>query len=262
MLPQRLDTTLAFKAISLSVSLTGTDKQVAAAIIDSFNRRTHQCDPSLDRIAHLVRKSRRAIIRAVKRLERMRFILKIRHGGNYHRNSYEPNWPYFRLLEAQWKARCATRHWEKNLSPSTVPRSCHVGGDKAGTQTILTNHSKATCPPSPARIDQDLRETEGRKWHPKEERSSVSSKPGRTHRCRGFTGAVFTDAKFVARSSAERRWNSALQKRLIDTPDLFAQAVEAIDAELQNAATEAEMKRTGGGLSHIIEQLVQRGLKL
>ena len=261
MLPQRLDTLLAFKAISLS-ELTGTDKQVAAAIIDSFNRRTQQCDPSFDRIAHLVCKSRRTIIRAVQRLERMRFIIKVRHGGHFHRNSYEPNWAHFRQLEAQWKARRATRHWMTDVSPSMVPTPCHGGGDKTDTQTILTNHSKATCPPSPPGTDRNLREAEGRKWHPKEERSSPSPESGRTLRCRSIKGAVFNDAKFAARSSAERRWNSALLKRLIDTPDLYARAVEAIDVELQNAATEAEMKRTGGGLSHIIEQLVRQGLKL
>jgi hypothetical protein len=41
---QRLDITLAFKAISLSEELTGTEKQVAAAILDSFNYRTEQAD--------------------------------------------------------------------------------------------------------------------------------------------------------------------------------------------------------------------------
>jgi hypothetical protein len=42
----------------------------------------------------------------------------------------------------------------------------------------------------------------------------------------------------------------------------YAQAVDAIDIILQNEATEAEMKRAGGGLMHIIEQLLQRGMRL
>jgi hypothetical protein len=104
MLPQRLDTTLAFKAFSLSETLTGTEKQVAVAIIDSFNRRTHQCDPSFDRIAHLVAKSRRTVIRAVQRPQGLRFLVKVRHGGHAHRNRYEPNWLHVRQLEGQWKA--------------------------------------------------------------------------------------------------------------------------------------------------------------
>ena len=54
MLPQRLDTTLAHKAISLCAELSGTEKRVAAAIIDSFNRKTGQCDPGYGRIAHLL----------------------------------------------------------------------------------------------------------------------------------------------------------------------------------------------------------------
>jgi AraC-like DNA-binding protein len=117
MLPQRLDTTLAFKAISLSEMLTSTEKQVAAAIIDSFNRRTHQCDPSFDRIAHLVGKSRRTVIRAVQRLQGLRFLVKVRHGGHAHRNSYEPNWPHFRQLEGNGRPG-----WPRGIGGQT----CHL----------------------------------------------------------------------------------------------------------------------------------------
>lgn len=262
MLPQRLDMTLAFKAVSLSETLSGTDKQVAAAIIDSYNRRTYQCDPSFDRIAHLVGKSRRTVIRAVQRLERMRFVVKVRHGGHFHRNSYEPNWLHFRQLEQQWKARKATRHWEPNVSPPIVPTPCHDGGDKSGTQTILINHSKETCLPSSSIADENLGEAKGRKWHPKVEGGSSSSDTGRTNRCRSLKGAIFTGARFAAGSSAERRWNNALLKMLVGVPDLYARAIEAIDATLQHEATEAEMKRTGSGLVHIIEQLARRGLSL
>ena len=38
------NTFIAFKAISLADDLSGTEKRVAAAIIDHFNRKTAQCD--------------------------------------------------------------------------------------------------------------------------------------------------------------------------------------------------------------------------
>ena len=261
MLPRPLDTTLAFKAVCLSDALSGTDKCVAAAIIDSFNRRTGQCDPSFDRIAHLTGKSRRTVIRAVQRLERMRFVLKSRHGGHFHRNSYEPNWAYFREMEARWAARRATRHWEPNMSPSTVPKLCHVAGDASGIQTLQVNISKETSLDVPARTNQNAIETGGSKGNSRKAASNGAS-AAETYRQGNFKGPVFTSAAFAERSSAERRWNGSLMKRLVATPVLYGQVIEALDPELQDRATTAEMKQRGGGIASIVEELLKRGLKL
>jgi hypothetical protein len=76
------DILLAFKAIALSEKLNGTEKQVGAFLVDSFNRRTGQCDPSVDTQAVLSTKSRRTMFRAIDRLVRLRFFRRIRHGGS------------------------------------------------------------------------------------------------------------------------------------------------------------------------------------
>ena len=260
MLPQRLDITLAFKALSLSAELTSTEKQVAAAIIDSFNYRTQQCDPSFDRIAHLVGRSRRTIIRAVQRLETARLLMKVRHGGHFHRNRYQPNWARFRQLEASWKARKATRHWGSDVAPLCVSGSGHIAGDRLGTQTIPINQSTETSASAPAKFD--AQQTNGPNASSTSKGYPVphGSQPARLGG--GFTGAGITASANVARLSAERRWNSALLKMLAGRPELYAQAVEAIDSELQQRATEIEMDRKGTGLAHVIEELTNRGLKL
>jgi hypothetical protein len=261
MLPQRLDTVLAFKAISLSDSLSGTEKCVAAAIVDSFNRRTGQCDPSFDRIAHLIGKSRRTVIRAVERLVRARFFVKARHGGHFHRNSYEPHWALFRQLEVQWKLRQATRHWAQEMSPSTVPKLCHVVGDESGTQTNLINKSKETClqqevPTSPVSVGAESGKGNSRK--------ELSDHLYRSHdlRLRSSAAPLFNGSNAAARSAAERRWNGALMKRLIGEPELYAKAIDAIDQSMQDAATEAEMRSRGSGMRHLIEQLAKKGTPL
>jgi len=59
------DTLIAHKAINLSEELSGTEKRVAATIIDHFNRKTGQCDPALGSIAKLLGVSRRTVIRAI-----------------------------------------------------------------------------------------------------------------------------------------------------------------------------------------------------
>ncbi|KQY99388.1 hypothetical protein ASD45_00170 [Pseudolabrys sp. Root1462] len=262
MQPQRLDITLAFKAICLSDELSGTEKQVAAAIVDSFNFRTLQCDPSFDRIAHLVGKSRRTVIRAVERLEKGRFLTKIRHGGQFHRNAYQPNWPQFRLIESQWNARRKTRHWGSTMSPTNVSAVGHIAGDKCVTQTILINQSSETSPAATTSADQNAATAAKGSELPTRQievkvRQELSSRPSHPN-----TPVALTNARAAARLSAERRWNTALLARLRDRPDLLEKAIEAIDPKLQVDATEVELARKGSGLRYILEQLVTRGLHL
>ena len=94
------DTLIAHKAISLCEDLSGSEKRIAAAIVDHFNRKTGQCDPGLARIASLVGVSERTVIRAVAGLSKKGYIRRLRHGGKFHRNQYEPDWERFRAMEA------------------------------------------------------------------------------------------------------------------------------------------------------------------
>src|SRR4051812_42403617 len=117
---QPLDITIAYKTISLVEGLTATDRRIAGAILDHFNQRTSQCDPSLARISKLLAISTRTVIRSMKRLVAAGLFRSKRHGGRSHRNSYEPVWPRFRELEAQWKARFGAdkRARQAEMSPS------------------------------------------------------------------------------------------------------------------------------------------------
>jgi hypothetical protein len=51
MLVKPIHTLLALKALSLAPNLVDSDRSVAAVLIESFNRRTTQCDPGIERIA-------------------------------------------------------------------------------------------------------------------------------------------------------------------------------------------------------------------
>ena len=61
MLPKKLDTTLALKAICLTDKLTGTEKRFAVALLDHFNRKTGRCDPSYETLAKLLGVNRRTV---------------------------------------------------------------------------------------------------------------------------------------------------------------------------------------------------------
>lgn len=254
MLPRRLDTTLAHKAISLSPELSGTEKRVAGAIIDSFNRKSGQCDPSLNRIARLLSISRRTVIRAVEKLENLHFIHKVRHGGNLHRNSYQPNWAHFREIEAAWSVRFKTKHYQSevmNASPFGC-QTCRVASDDGGTQTFLINPSKET---SSSRSSSEAiggpNVPIGCEGHSRKELTQKVpgleySNASKQHGIRSLD---------AAHAAAERRWSTDLNNRYAATPAIYAKVIDAIDTKIQNAATEAELRRHGAGLEHIEERL-------
>jgi hypothetical protein len=64
-------------------------------------------------------------------------------------------------------------------------------------------------------------------------------------------------SKEAAQTSPERRWNNDLLERFRLTP-MYATILEEHDADLQRAATKAEVKRTGAGVRCILEGLLRR----
>jgi DNA-binding transcriptional MocR family regulator len=140
------DTFIAHKAISLSDDLSGTEKRVAATIIDHFNRKTGQCDPALNSIASLLGVSRRTIIRAIGMLVCKGYFRKTRHGGNFHRNSYTPDWSRFRAKEQAWNERrtAASRRFGSAAVSPLQGQPCQVAGEADVTQTCQSNHLKKT----------------------------------------------------------------------------------------------------------------------
>ena len=143
MLPQRLDILIAFKSISLAPDLSVTEKRVASAVIDHFNQKTTQCDPSLDTLAVLLGIHRRTVIRAINNLVGLKYFRRVRHGGNFHRNFYEPLWPRFREVEAEWQRRRyehSQRFREAKLS-LWKGQLVHPAGGKDVTQTSPINIS-------------------------------------------------------------------------------------------------------------------------
>lgn len=241
-LPQRLDITLAFKAIGLLESLSTTDKRVAIAIVDSFNSTTGQCDPGLGRIAHLLGISRRTVIRSISRLENAKVLTRLRYRGNSHRNSYQPNWAYFRQLEEAWRARKQTKHWvraDQDEMSLSVSQSCHLGDGKLVTQTITTNHSNETSRPSPPAA-------RPQKLSPKNKRSNTFS---------AVDLHVSPSHREISFAAAERRWTTELNRRFAQAPETYALILEAIDPELQRVATEAESQCKGAGIRLIVARL-------
>jgi Helix-turn-helix domain len=257
MLPQPLDILIAFKSISLAPDLSVTEKRVASAVIDHFNQKTTQCDPSLDTLAVLLGIHRRTVIRAVNNLVRLKYFRRVRHGGNFHRNFYEPLWPRFREVEAEWQRRRyehSQRFREAKLSRWAGQPEHHAGGADV-TQTSPINISNEILPGVSVRDDPQGQNasSDPQRLISKEQCSSIP------HPNRPMFHVEKVRSRDAAYAAAERRWNTALQNRFVATPTVYGEIIGAIDPAMQRSATEAEMKRHGAGLAYILDQL--KGLR-
>jgi Helix-turn-helix domain len=246
---QKNDILLAFKVIGLSDQLNGTEKQVGAALIDSYNRQTGRCDPSLETMSVWLGKSRRTIIRAIDRIVRLKFFRKVRHGGNNHCNSYAPQWEFFRAVECSYRQRrqeYSNRFARQDMSPSPG-QPCHPSSDNVGTQTCPNNTNPQTYKRCPSNLE-----------HSGLKREELGNK-GIAH-VRARAHPIFLhspSSREAARNSAERRWNKDLLGRFRHTP-LYATILEALEDDLQAAATQAEMQRVGAGSLYILQELIKR----
>lgn len=247
------DLFIAHKAINLLDDLSGTEKRVAAAIIDHFNRKTGQCDPALNSIARLLGVSRRTIIRAIGTLVRKGYFQKTRHGGKFHRNSYTPDWSRFRAKETTWNERraAASRTFESvKVSPLEGP-ACQLSGDADVTQTCSSNPLNETLPAPQA--DQETQTSNGRIVRKRLSREgnrelSHTVANGRFH-------VKSTSSNVAALDAAERRWTTELTTLYAPTPEVFAALIDEIDEALRSAATVLEMRKHGTGLRFILDAL-------
>ena len=251
------DILLALKHIALSEQLNGAEKQFAAFLVDSFNRKTGRCDPSEETAAFLLGKSSRTIVRAGNRLAQLKLFVRRKHAGHNHCNSYQPNWPLFRECEDRYKLRRkehANRFNRQKLSPSECqPR--HLQTDNTVIQTSPSNNIPSTYPIVAAATEFA------------NVRRAASEEGGLRSKERDFNGGIVRpllpgppSSRQAAEIAAERRWNKELLDHFIATP-YFATIVEQLDAKLQGAATDAEMGRRGAGLACILRELARRGLE-
>src|SRR6266540_3456945 len=141
-MPERpIDTLLALKALNFVEGLGENDRRVGATLIEHYNRETTRCDPGLERIAKLLGISGRTVIRCVYRLVKAGLFRKIRHGGNFNHNRYEPVWSEFQKIETEWKRRFSEK--ARSRAPEMSPprrQPCHLPGDTPVTQTYPNNN--------------------------------------------------------------------------------------------------------------------------
>ncbi|MBR1271597.1 helix-turn-helix domain-containing protein [Bradyrhizobium sp. AUGA SZCCT0222] len=241
------DSLIAFKVICLSDDLSPTSRRVAAALIEHFNRRTGRCDPSLARLAALLGVDRRTIIRAVRDLVKKGYVVRTRHGGYNHRNSYSPCWTFFRKKQNLWRSQWAvvgllrTARFMSHLKG----QNCPLGEGKVVDQTSSINITKKTYPKADSISASDSA-------GPRQLASNPNSGLPPRFKMPRLTTSSSAEA---AIDSAERRWTAELTNMLASNPKLFGEILDAITDQMKSDATEAELHSAGGGLRLILRCL-------
>lgn len=240
-LPRPLDVTLALKAICLSEQLTNSEKRVACILLDHFNVQSGRCDPSVQSLALLAGISDRSVQRAGNKFVRLGMFDLERNGGTFSTNQYSPVWAYFRAAEVTWSRRkqlIRGRYDHPGMSPA--PRQIEPpGSDRAVTQTSSNNSSHKTS--------QGL----------SEERTT---KNGPASHSIAMTGMLHVKRAAADRKEAQRRWDNELLKRCSRDAVQYGKIVEAIDHDLSERATTAELAASGGGFRFLIDEFVSRGV--
>lgn len=111
---------MAFKALSLAKDLSAADRLVAAALLIHFDERIGGSEPSIARLAEMLKVHEKTVRRATKSLcEEHLLFAKESHRGRNHCARYTPIWQKFKTILIPWERyseRCeAIRYLEAAL---------------------------------------------------------------------------------------------------------------------------------------------------
>lgn len=263
------DVLFAHKALNVMAGLSDATRRVAGAIIDHFNKRTGQCDPSIERLATLLGTDEKTVRRATAVLDEKNLITKTSHGGKAHRASYVPNWEMFRAVVTDWDARMKTGRAPSKDTASIAPKP------ETGNRAILSGSTGQDCPVKPGEIAlQTLRRNPSNKPIEGECADNPPKKPQARHPpsaqyglLKGrkpaaqrsmllpINGGRSPGHADAARAAAERRVYAQVHSL---GEHAEANVLEWMTPDRQEATTQAEMQRRGGGLAFIASMMQEK----
>ena len=268
------DILFAHKALNVLGGLTEATKRVAGAIIDHFNKRTGQCDPSIGRLATMLGIDRATVIRATEKLHELGYVEKVSHGGKAHRAAYLPNWDRFRAIVEDWDARMKSgdapdtpcRHTGTPADPpapkvAAVRRSrsqaCDVKGRRDATQTLRSNPSNK--PIEVERVETSAQKPEAQRSLKRQHGLGRASKPiAQRSMLLPINGGQSPSHAQAAKAAAEKRWYAQVHALGLGAE---SEVLEWMTWDRQEAVTQAEMQRRGGGLAFIVSNMQAERMK-
>ena len=252
------DQAIAYKVIGLSNKLSKYQKSVAAALVSHFNRRTGQCDPSVSRLSELLGGTERTVGRATEKLAAEGLFKKDIHGGYSYRNSYRPIWSRFHELNDQWDASCRRNSTASSRTEESAlhGQKCQTHPDKNVNQTHINNPEKETQKTTAIVTGASSGEKNFFKEQGKGREITEPRCPTNVS-----NGSARSKAITAQRYAAERRWSIALRLAFEGNPVGYAAAIDRIDDDLAERATDAECQRRNSGITFVLERLAELQLR-
>lgn len=251
------DIIAALKAIGLSPASSAAHR-VAGALLDHFNRKTGQCDPSVERLAWLLEIDTKTVKTATAQLCALGLFKKSSHGGYGHRASYAPQWQEYNRLMDAWQAKMKSKSPRSSgaktppsddgsngaETPHSTGRKRPFKGGENAPQTNISNQSNKPMRPSQA------------SFTAAENVIPMRSEQPSHGLWRGRAGQSPSHSQ-VAREQAVKRWNLDMMARC---GTAYGSFLEWIDEDGSEAATEAEMKRRGEGAALLVNRMHAAGM--
>jgi hypothetical protein len=266
-LPSALDIAVARRALGLCTGISGGALNVGFALLEHFNRKTGQCDPSVVRLATMLGLSEITIKRATKELcDVHKLFQKSSHGGFSNRASYRPNWGRMRSMIVDWDKRMVTGSPPENdeakvseMTPSTDQKR-YLKGIKNDPLTYWNKPIGINLNTDGACGDMGFPDADEGETSPTSE--PVESTKGLGKEPGGEPVAQppkVVDGKNlrVAKEAAGRRWNSAMLRR---GSGAYSRFVDWVTEAHSDVATAAEMRRRGDGERYLVEQMLRDGV--
>lgn len=108
----KTDVLFAHIALHVAPGLSPPARRVGSALVEHFNRRTGQCDPSLERLARMLGMGRTAVANATAELcakdeagQPIGLFERVTHGGRSGRTCYVPLWDRLNDIVDDWDLR-------------------------------------------------------------------------------------------------------------------------------------------------------------
>lgn len=239
---------IACKAIMVA-HLSSAAKAAAAAILEHLNWTNGRCDPGLHRIADVAGYSRSNVHAGITQLAEAGLLSVASYGSrSSHRNAYAFNWDELGRLYQVMALKL--RPGPSRKQDGAQSRSQDSDLPEIRTQTLTTNPE---IEPLVRNSSSRAAQTQGnnRQAEKNEQRQRqlflTHVVPG------GKADATTGRQQAAANAAAEARWDRDLRQRL--SLEAYGSAVEAITPALQQAATEAELRKRGSGFDLLVSEL-------
>jgi len=261
---ERHDVAIGRKALLVAPGLSAADMRVGGAILDHFNKKTGQCDPSIARLAALLGIDEKTVRRATNELCAQGLFQKSSHGGKSFRAEYRPQWSKFREIIGDWdsRMRCIDepeRADEDRAKMSADPgRKCPVTPGENVRQTHVSNPcNKPISLPDTSKSSGDQAETPVPEQPLHGLGRSVKAAPDRiNYEARERAATAGSSRHKAAFETASSRIYEAIRRM----PDRGEAVMAWLDEPTVNDAIRVEMKRRGAGLGFIVDAMRQARL--